>query len=179
MQRISPIGLCLAAMIAPASLAHAQGVQTGTVTGSVESIDGGRLPGVMVMATSTALQGERTAVTDVNGIYYLRALPAGTYTISFAISDFQPSTRENVGVNVGGITEVNATMSLAALTETVTVTAEAPSPIAGVTTSQAYGKREVDALPVGRRPADIAEFAPGVSSRPDGLLVRLQHSCGW
>ena len=105
-----------------------------------------------------------TAVTDVNGVYYLRALPAGTYAIGFAISDFQPSTRDNVVVNVGGITETNATMSLAARTETVTVTAEAPPVVAAVTTSRTYGKREIDALPVGRRPADIAEFAPGVSS---------------
>jgi hypothetical protein len=66
--------------------------------------------------------------------------------------------------NVGGITEVNATVSLAARAETVTVTAEAPSLIAAVTTSQIYGKREIDALPMGRRPADIAEFAPGVST---------------
>ena len=166
MQRVSLIGFCLAAMIAPASWAHAQGVQTGTVTGRVESLDSARLPGVTVMATSAALQGERAAVTDVNGVYYLRALPAGTYSVRFATSDFQPSTRDNAVVNVGGITEINATMSLAARTETVTVTAEAPSLIAAVTTSQVYGKREIDALPMGRRPADIAEFAPGVSSPP-------------
>ena len=76
------------------------------------------LPGVRVTAASAALQGERTAVTDVNGVYYLRALPAGTYAVSFDRSDFQPSTRDNVVANVGGITEVNATMSLAALAET-------------------------------------------------------------
>ena len=176
MQRVSLIGLCLAAMIVPDSTAHAQGLQTGTVTGIVESVDRVALPGVRVTAASAALQGERTAVTDVNGVYYLRALPAGTYAylralpagtyaVSLELSDFRPSTRDNVVVNVGGITEVNVTMSLAALTETVTVTAEALSVTTAVmTTNQAYGKREIDALPVGRRPADIAEFAPGVSS---------------
>ena len=165
MQRVSLIGLCLAAMIVPDSTAHAQGLQTGTVTGIVESVDRVALPGVRVTAASAALQGERTAVTDVNGVYSLRALPAGTYAVSLELSDFRPSTRDNVVVNVGGITEVNVTMSLAALTETVTVTAEALSVTTAVmTTNQAYGKREIDALPVGRRPADIAEFAPGVSS---------------
>ena len=33
-----------------------------------------------------------------------------------------------------------------------------------MTTRQTYGKRDVDALPVGRRPVDIAELAPGVTS---------------
>ena len=164
MQRVSLIGLCLVAMIVPDSKAHAQGLQTGTVTGIVESLDGVALPGVRVTAASAALQGERTTVTDVNGVYYLRALPAGTYVVSFERSDFQPSTHDNVVANVGGITEVNATMSLAAPAETVTVTAEAPSLTGAVTTSQTYGKREIDALPIGRRPADIAELAPGVSS---------------
>ena len=55
-------------------------------------------------------------------------------------------------------------MSLASLAETVTVTAD-PLPVStALTTSQTYGKREIDALPVGRRPADLAEFAPGVSN---------------
>jgi hypothetical protein len=46
---------------------------------------------------------------------YLRALPAAEYTVSLELSDFQSSTRDSVVVNVGGITEINATMSLAAL----------------------------------------------------------------
>ena len=168
MQRVSLIGLCLAALIAPDSTTHAQGLQTGTVTGIVDSVDRVALPGVRVTAASTALQDERTAITDVNGVYYLRALPPGTYAVSLELPDFRPSTRDNVVVNVGGITTVNATMSLATLVETVTVTADTLSVTTGVTTamttSQTYGKREIDALPVGRRPADIAEFGPGVSS---------------
>jgi hypothetical protein len=158
------IGSYVAATILPCSLAHAQGVQTGTVTGIVDSTDGLPLPGVTVIATSAALQGERLAVTDVNGVYYLRALPAGTYTVSFAIENFQPSTRENVVVNIGGVTQLNATMPLATVTEFVAVTAELPSLIAAVTTSQTYGKAEVDALPMGRRPVDVAELASGLTN---------------
>ena len=146
------------------SLAHAQGVQTGTVTGIVDSADGLPLPGVTVTASSPALQGRRTTITDANGVYYLRALPAGVYTIDFAIDGFQSSTRMDVTVNVGGVTELDSTMPPARLTETVTVTADAPSSIASVTTSQTYAKREVDALPVGRRPVDVAELAPGATA---------------
>ncbi|MEQ1572958.1 MAG: TonB-dependent receptor [Vicinamibacterales bacterium] len=159
------IGLGLAAaMLASASLVNAQGVQTGTVTGSISSTDGLPLPGVMVGATSAALQGARTAVTDVNGVYALRGLPAGTYTITLALSSFQPATRTGVDVSVGGTTEVDATMSLATRTETITVTAETPPSMAAVSTSQTYTKRQVDAMPVGRRPVDIAELAPGLTN---------------
>ena len=164
MQRWLLIGLFVTATVLPTPFAYAQGVQSGTITGFVNSADELPLPGVTVTATSDALQGQRTTVTDTNGVYYLRALPAGTYTMAFAIPGFQPSTRTDVAVNVGGVTGLDATMSVATLAETVTVTGQAPSPIASVTTGQTYGKGEVDAFPMGRRPVDIAELAPGVSS---------------
>jgi hypothetical protein len=54
-------------------------------------------------------------------------------------------------------------MSLASVTENVTVTASPPSVIASPRTSQTYSQREVDTLPVGRSPLDIAELAPAVT----------------
>jgi hypothetical protein len=146
------------------SLLHAQGVQTGVITGTVQSPDGLSLPGTTVTATSPALQGERTAVTDVNGVYFIKGLPAGSYTVSFDIAAFQSARRENVLLIVGGTAEVNTTMALAARAETITVIGESPSPLATVTTSQAYPKTEIDVLPVGRRPQDIAELAPGLTN---------------
>src|SRR4029453_4608404 len=72
--------------------------------------------------------------------------------------------REGVAINVGATAQVNMTLSLAARTESVTVTAEAPSPVATTAVSQAFTKRDVDLLPVGRRPQDIAELAPGLTN---------------
>jgi hypothetical protein len=148
-------------------------VQTGTVTGIVESSDRVALPGVQITASSAALQGERTTVTDVNGVYYLRALPPGDYALSLTLPDFRPASRENVLVGVGGITAVSETLSPASLAETVTVNAEAPPNAATMTTSQSYGKREIDALPIGRRPAELAAFAPGVSTPPTSAAGQI------
>ena len=68
-------------------------------------------------------------------------------------------------LTVGGTIEVNANMSLAARTETVTVTAEAPSTLTTVATGQSLSKKgEIDALPIGRRPVDIAELSPGLTT---------------
>jgi hypothetical protein len=152
-------------LLAPASLTHAQGVQTGTITGSVKSADGLTLPGVTVTAASPALQGQRSAVTDVNGVYFIKGLPAGTYTVSFEISAFKPASAGDVELNVGSTVDVNQTMALAGIAETVNVTAESkPAPLARPTLSQAYSKTELDPLPVGRVPSQIADLAPGCSS---------------
>ena len=156
-------GLALA-VSASSSLVSAQGVQTGIVTGIVQSSDQLPLPGVTVTASSPALQGKRTAVTDVNGVFILKGLPTGTYRLDFELSQFEPAKSENIALTVGGTAEVNAMMKLAARTETVTVTAETPSPLVSTTTSQSFKKADLDALPIGRTPAQIAEFAPGLTN---------------
>ena len=163
MKRLLGPAVWVAFLVAAAS-AFAQGVQTGIITGIVQSADGLSLPGVTVTASSPSLQGRRSALTDVNGVYFIKGLPAGTYAVSFDIASFQPSHNDNVMLTVGGTTEVNKTMLVAGRAETVSVSAEAPSPVATTTLSQAYTKAEVDALPVGRRPQDIAELAPGLTN---------------
>ena len=80
--------LSLVTLAAP-STAFAQGLQTGIVTGTVVSSDDAPLPGVTILATSPALLGERIAVTDLNGVYSLAGLPAGSYDLTFDLQDFQ------------------------------------------------------------------------------------------
>jgi len=56
----------------------AQGVQTGTIRGTVKDQQGLPLPGATITATSPALQGERTEVSDAAGTFLFRAVPPGT-----------------------------------------------------------------------------------------------------
>jgi len=156
--------VCLTGMLLCAIPAGAQGVQTAVLTGAATSADGLALPGVTVTASSAALLGDRSEVTDVNGVYSIKGLPAGSYTVTFELTNFKPARRDSVVLTVGGIIEVSATMSLAARTETVTVTAEAPSTLTTVATGQSLEKHQIDALPMGRRPVDIAELAPGLTN---------------
>src|SRR5687768_17001240 len=162
--RLPLLGLVLLTLFASVSPALGQGIQTGVITGVITSADGLSLPGVTVTATSPNLQGPREAVTDANGVYYLRGLTPGLYRVTFDIPSFQAVSREDVEVNAGGLATVDLTMLLAGLNETVVVNAEAPSAIATPRTSQTYTKAEVDVLPVGRRPLDIAELTPGVTT---------------
>jgi hypothetical protein len=160
------IALGVLALLAPASMAASQGVQTGTITGSVQSADGLTLPGVTVTASSPSLQGQRSATTDVNGVYFIKGLPPGTYTVSFEISSFKPAHKENISLGVGSTVDVGQTMALAGVAETVNVMAESPKPAALTvpTLSQGYSKAELDPLPVGRVPNQIADLAPGLTS---------------
>jgi hypothetical protein len=157
------LGFVVALALAGSTAAWAQGVQTGTVTGTVVDQQGGVLPGVTVTVTSPALQGARDTVTDANGVYSLPGLPPGRYTVQFELDGMATVTRPETVVPLGGVASVDATMGIASLTETVTVTAEAPSVLVMPTAVTNLTAKEVDTIPIGRTPARIAEFAPGLT----------------
>lgn len=157
------IGFVVALVLGIGVTAWAQGTQTGTLSGTVLDQGGLVLPGVTVTVTSASLQGVRTTVTDENGRYNMPGLPPGTYTVLYELQGMAPVTRENTVVPLGGIAVIDATMGLATLSETVTVTAETPSVLATPTAVTNITAHEVEVLPIGRTPQRIAEFAPGLT----------------
>src|SRR6266545_64005 len=95
MNRSFAVVMCLTGTLLCAIPAGAQGVQTAVLTGATTSADGVALPGVTVSASSPTLLGDRTDVTDVNGVYSIKGLPAGTYAVTFDLDNFRPARREN------------------------------------------------------------------------------------
>ena len=156
------LSLLMVLALAPAG-ASAQGVQTGTVTGTVTSTDGVAIADAAVVVTSPALQGERTVVTDVNGIYSVPSLPPGTYTVRFAKEGLTPTER-NALLPLGATASVDATLSLAQMAETVLVEGVIPPAVTATQTSANLTADEVNVLPMGRTPYLIAEMMPGVTN---------------
>ena len=146
------------------TIAAAQGLQTGEIAGRVSSQDGLSLPGVTVTVRSAALQGARTVVADANGNYILRALPPGAYDVTFELAGLAPRT-EKVRVEVSRQATIDVTLSVAGVTENVTVKAESSiATLASPTIGANYDAREITTLPTGRTPATIAELAPGLTN---------------
>ena len=152
----------VAGLLLPAALV-AQGLQTGTLTGTVKDQSGAVLPGVTVSVTSPGLQGARETVSDANGVYNIPGLPPGAYTVRFELQGMAPLVHEAAVVPLGGVGVIDASMALAAQTEVVNVTAQVSSVIASPTGQTNFTSRELSLIPVGRTPARIAEFAPGLT----------------
>ena len=93
----------------------------GTLTGVITDPQGQVLPGVTVTATSTALIGTRTTVTEVDGRYRFPALPSGFYKLKFDLAGFSTLERDNIQVVLGQTISVDTQMKIASLAETVTV----------------------------------------------------------
>src|SRR5688500_602544 len=131
--------LALAVLIlASAAPAFSQGAQTGTISGSVRSTDTQPLPGVTVTATAPELQGERLAITDANGVYFLRGLPAGTYRLDFTLPAFGPAQRPAVQARGGAAVDLAPLLPVARLPPQPPPTASPPPPPAPARPSPTY-----------------------------------------
>ena len=77
------------------------GQQSGTLGGRLSTSDSLGLPGATVTVTSEALQGERTTVTDINGVYSFPGLPPGSYAVTFEM-DGMSTVERAAAVPLGG-----------------------------------------------------------------------------
>jgi hypothetical protein len=153
--------------------AQAQGVQTGQITGVVKTADGAVVPGANVSLRSPALLGVRTAVTDATGAYLFRGLAPGEYTVTIELSGMS-TVEQKTTVGVDTVGKVDATLRVANVKETVTVTAEAQDRLNTTEVGANYGKNTIDLLPVQRDPADVATLAPGLTDHtPNGGQVTI------
>ncbi len=166
------IALLVAATLWPQASALAQTTPTGTITGHVEDVQGGLLPGVTVTAISASLQGGRSAVTSKNGDYIIPFLPAGEYTVKFELSGFAPKTM-SLRVQLAETVPLNAKLALAGLTEEVLVTADLRADFTQSSTAAAsYKSDQIERLPVGRDIRGAVLLAPGTASTgPSGNVT--------
>ena len=145
----------------------AQGFQTGTLTAVAKDQSGGALPGVTVTVTSEERGTQRTGVTDNTGTARFAVLPAGFYRVEAALSGFQTVTRKGNKVESEKTTEVPVTMSLAAATETITVTGQQPVvDRTNVSANTQVSVKEYERAPVARSYQAIMTLAPGVIDQP-------------
>ncbi len=90
--RMRSIALLCALVVMGGDL-FAQGVQSGTIRGTVKDQQDLAVPGVTVTVSSPALQGARTATTEAQGGYVFCNLPPGDYQVKFELSGFSTVTQ--------------------------------------------------------------------------------------
>jgi hypothetical protein len=150
-------------LVAPALLAD--GTQLGTLNGRVLDQDGKALPGATIELTSAEQGFQRSAVSDASGAFNFPLLQPGPYIVKITLAGFQSYEATNVIVSADKTTAVNPTLKLAAASEAVTVTGEAPLVDKSNTTATTSITADlVEKIPVGRNYQTVMTFAPGVNS---------------
>lgn len=127
-RRFSPVLWALALLVAgSAGTAVAQSARSGTIAGRVTDDTGAPLPGVTVVASGEALQLRQIAETsDANGDYRFLDLPPGTYRVEYDLAGFSRHVRSEVRLTAGFAARLDVSLSVASISETVTVSGAAP-----------------------------------------------------
>jgi hypothetical protein len=158
---VMPVFVALAMLACFATTTEAQ----SSITGVVKDASGAVLPGATVEAASDALiEKVKSAVTDGNGVYRIVDLRPGTYIVTFALPGFQTVRREGITLASEFTATVNADLRVGELTETITVTGEAP--VVDTTTAvhtQVLDRNAIDYLPSGRMIQSIGQLIPGIN----------------
>ena len=167
MSKFLTLTCVLLLMLAMSATAFAQSTVSGAIGGSVTNPNKEVVPGAAIKVLNTETNKEETATADDQGSFRIANLPPGNYTVTVDASGFTAFT-QNVVVEVGRVTEIDAALSIGPVSGTVEVTSEAPV----INTSQPdfasnINQTSINELPInGRRASNFVLLTPGVV--PDG-----------
>jgi len=136
-----------------------------SIVGVVRDASGAVLPGVTVEASSPALiEKTRTVVANGQGQYSIEDLRPGSYTVTFSLSGFTTVKREGIQLAGSFAATVNADMRVGGVTETITVSGEAP--VVDVTTTrnqQVISGETVNEIPSSRNYSSFTHLVPALN----------------
>jgi len=161
---MKPLSKAVVALIATL-LAPAVAFAQASIVGTVRDASGAVLPGVTVEASSPALiEKTRSVTSSGTGQYSIEDLRPGTYTVSFTLPGFTTVRREGIALSGSFIATVNADLKVGGVTETITVSGEAP--VVDVTSArnqQVISGDTVSEIPSSRQYSAFTHLIPAIN----------------
>ena len=146
-----------------ASVAHAQDAAViGVVTDETKAV----LPGATITATNIETGRQFTGVTDEKGQYRILRMYPGKFKVQAELQGFTSVVVPSVELLVGQNVNVPFVLKVATVSETLTVTAEAP--LVDTSSSQVAGnvdRRQMESLPLqGRNWMELSKLVKGITA---------------
>ena len=159
--------------------APAAGQSLARVQGFVTDQTGAALPGAVIVLADLERGQSRSATANEAGFFVLGSLPSGAYRLTASLDGFRSAEREDLRLLVGQVLDLDLTLPLSSVAETVVVTA-APLLETGRAGAAGYvGEEEIAALPISGR--DFVQFAllqPTVKVEPQRGGISLSGQRG-
>ncbi len=159
---------------------RAQAVAVAEVDGVVTDASGKVMPGVPVVMTQTDTQAPHNSITDAEGRYHLGNLPPGPYSLEVRAPGFKDYRQTGIVLEVGHTGEINVTLSVGAVTETIEVSADASMvETKDSAIAQVMDQRKLVDLPLnGRNLTQLLTFVGGGTTTPGGDLTGSKNIQG-
>lgn len=166
------------------TVASAQTVTTGQISGNVTDQSGAVVPDASVTITQVGTGAQKTTVTSDDGNYTFPNLAIGIYKVVVTKSGFKETTVSEVSVNVANITRQDVALETGQVTETVQITADAIQVETQTgTVGEVVTGEQVRELPLnGRSFVQLTQLQPGVApqnnfdSKNKGLFSGVDFS---
>ncbi len=138
---------------------------TASIRGVVTDPSQAGVPGAKVIATDVSRNAEHVAVTDVAGRYVLTSLPPGKYTLAVEAAGFKRYSQSAFELQVAQQAQVDVPLAVGPVTESITVTAEAPLLETGTSSlGKVVNNRSIINLPLNTRNVySLIFLTPGVT----------------
>ena len=94
----------------------------GTITGTITDSQGGRIPGVEVVATQVTTNLTFKASSSADGTYTIPNLPIGPYAVMASAAGFKTINRSDLVLEVAQRLRVDLILEVGSLAESITVT---------------------------------------------------------
>jgi Carboxypeptidase regulatory-like domain/TonB dependent receptor-like, beta-barrel/TonB-dependent Receptor Plug Domain len=138
----------------------------GSIVGHVVDASGAAIPQAAVTITNKETGQSRAGTTNESGDFAFLDVQTGTYSIKASITGFKAYERTTVVVSLNTTTRLDVAMEVGAMTENVTVTAEAA--VLQTDTSEVHADVTAQQLanlpvPLGRNYQQIYRALPGFS----------------
>jgi hypothetical protein len=165
---------CLAILFAftvacAGSLALAQSAVTGAVGGGVADPNNAAVANATVTLRSADTNKTETATTGSDGRFRFTNLQPGVYVLTISATGFSEYKLDQVIVEVGRLSNIDAVLSVGAATSAVDIVANGSINIDSKEFTTNINQVAINELPInGRRWSDFALLTPG--STPDGTF---------
>ncbi|HZI49321.1 MAG TPA: carboxypeptidase regulatory-like domain-containing protein, partial [Pyrinomonadaceae bacterium] len=158
------LGITILLLHGFAAVTFAQDV-TARIDGQVVDPAGAVVMGATVTLTNTKTGEVRTVESNDNGQYTLTLIQPGTYDLSVKAQGFKEYLSKGLELNVNDRKTINIPLETGAVSESVTVTAEAPLIQTTPTVGDVVENRRVVELPLNNRNfMQLLTLVPGVTS---------------
>lgn len=153
------------ALPAAASAEAGQSVSSAQISGVVRDSSGGALPGADVTVTKVDTGAVRSVVTGTDGAYVIPNLPVGPYQLKASLQGFNTYVQDGIVLQVSSNPQINVTLSVGAISEQVTVTANTTMVETHSTgIGQVVDNQRVVELPLNGRQATELIFIAGLAT---------------
>ena len=151
-----------------------------TLSGRITDPQGAVIASAKITVTQVETGAKSETLSGTDGLYTIPFLPPAAYRVTAEAAGFKKYERAGLQLEANGRVSLDIEMTVGQITETISVTAEAPMlSTATASAGQVINTRQIDNMPLsGRTPLALAQLAFGVTPTDDPRFTRPFDNAG-